>query len=130
MCLAILIPIGSIVFGPFTDRYGRKKGIVISLLGLTIGMFNLSMVYRIGSVFCFMTKKINEYLIFRVITGLFDNMINLGQAYMADITSVRERPRHLAQFESMVNLTQCVGPLIAGVLSKISLYLPLYFHLI
>lgn len=54
-------------------------------------------------------------------------MINLGQAYIADITTLRDRPKYLAQFESMVNFTQCVGPLIAGVLSKFNLYLPLYF---
>ena len=63
----------------------------------------------------------------RVITGFFDNMIKLGQAYIADITTLRDRPKYLAQFESMVNFTQCVGPLIAGVLSKFNLYLPLYF---
>ena len=82
---------------------------------------------QIGSILCFTTKNINLYLIYRVITGVFDNMINLGQAYMADITSLRDRPKYLAQFESMVNLTQTVGPLIAGVLSNYSLYLPLYY---
>lgn len=76
----------------------------------------------------FITKNMNYYLIIRVATGLFDNMINLGQAYMADITTLRDRPKYLAQFESMVNLTQTVGPLIAGVLSNINLYLPLYFY--
>ena len=30
--------LGSVVFGPVTDRYGRKKGLVISLFGLTVGM--------------------------------------------------------------------------------------------
>ena len=82
--------------------------------------------YSLGSAMSFITKNINHYLIIRVITGLFDNMINLGQAYMADITTLRERPKYLAQFESMVNLTQTIGPLIAGVLSNINLYLPLY----
>ena len=52
-------------------------------------------------------------------------MINLGQTYMADITTIRERPRYLAQLESVSNTTQCVGPLIAAILSKFSLYLPL-----
>lgn len=60
-----------------------------------------------------------------MITGLFDNMVNLGQTYMADITSLRERPYYLAQLESFVNITQCVGPLIGAVLSRIGLYIPL-----
>ena len=33
-----LMFLGSVVFGPVTDRYGRKKGLVISLFGLTVGM--------------------------------------------------------------------------------------------
>ena len=57
--------------------------------------------------------------------GLMDNMIALGQAYMADITTLRERSRYFAQLESEINITQCVGPLLAGVLSKITLYIPL-----
>ncbi|KAM7452659.1 hypothetical protein BLSTO_06603 [Blastocystis sp. subtype 1] len=45
---------------------------------------------------------------------------------MADITPLKERPRFLAQLESVINITQCVGPLIAAVLSKIHLYVPLW----
>ena len=61
-----------------------------------------------------------------MITGLFDNMINLGQAYMADITTLRNRSRYLARLESFQNISQCIGPLLAAVLSKIDLYYPLY----
>lgn len=68
----------------------------------------------------------NHFLIFRMITGIFDNLVPLGQTYMADITTIRERPTYLAQLESVQNITQCVGPLIAAVFSKINLYLPLY----
>ena len=35
----VCVIIGSIIFGFYTDRYGRKKGLVISMLGLTIGIF-------------------------------------------------------------------------------------------
>lgn len=58
-----------------------------------------------------------------------DNMVALGQAYMADITPLRERPRYFAQLESVINFTQCIGPLVGGILSKVDLYIPLYlFH--
>ena len=62
----------------------------------------------------------------RVATGLMDNMVALGQAYMADITPLRERPRYFAQLESVFNFTQCIGPLVGGILSKVDLYIPLY----
>ena len=69
----------------------------------------------------------NFFIIFRSLTGVFDNLSSLSQAYMADITPLKERPRYLAQLESVVNITQCVGPLIAAILSKIHLYVPLLF---
>lgn len=62
-------------------------------------------------------------------TGLMDNMVALGQAYMADITPLRERPRYFAQLESVINFTQCIGPLVGGILSKVDLYIPLYLFL-
>ena len=62
----------------------------------------------------------------RVATGLMDNTVALGQAYMADITPLRERPRYFAQLESVINFTQCIGPLVGGILSKVDLYIPLY----
>ena len=55
-----------------------------------------------------------------------DNTVALGQAYMADITPLRERPRYFAQLESVMNFTQCIGPLVGGILSKVDLYIPLY----
>ena len=63
----------------------------------------------------------NFFIIFRSLTGVFDNLISLSQAYMADITPLKERPRYLAQLESVINIAQCVGPLIAAILSKIHL---------
>ena len=67
----------------------------------------------------------NHFIIYRMITGLFDNMVNLGQAYMADITTLRNRSRYLARLESFQNISQCCGPLLAAFLSKIDLYYPL-----
>ena len=82
-------------------------------------------VYPLGSMHCFSTSNMNVFIIFRSLTGVFDNLISLSQAYMADITPLKERPRYLAQLESVINITQCIGPLIAAILSKIHLYVPL-----
>ena len=65
------------------------------------------------------------FIVARMFSGLVDNIIALGQAYMADVSTLRERSRYFAQLESVVNFTQCVGPLLAAVLSKIDLYIPL-----
>lgn len=36
---------------------------------------------------------------------------------MADITSIKDRAVCLAKLESVVNAGQCIGPLIAGIIS-------------
>lgn len=74
----------------------------------------------------FSTNNMNVFLVARSLTGVFDNLISLSQAYMADITPLRERSRYLAQLESVLNTTQCVGPLLSALLSKIHLYVPLF----
>ncbi|CBK24756.2 Tetracycline resistance protein [Blastocystis hominis] len=111
--------LSSIIFGALSDRIGRRMAIVVSLFGLTL-----------GSVVCYTTSNVYVFIAARVATGLMDNMVALGQAYMADITPLRERPRYFAQLESVMNFTQCIGPLVGGILSKVDLYIPLYLAIV
>ena len=80
----------------------------------------------LAHVIMYWTRNVNVYIICRIVAGGFDTVQYLSQAVIADITNIRERPKYLAQLESMINTSQTIGPLLAGVLSKYHLYLPLY----
>ena len=72
-----------------------------------------------------------SFILLRAFTGLFDASTALFQAYglcviyygryMSDITSSNNRAHYLSQLEAVNNFAQCVGPLIGGILSSISL---------
>ena len=85
-------------------------------------MFYIS---NLAHIIMYRTRSVNVYIICRVVAGGFDTVQYLSQAVIADITNTRERPKYLAQLESMNNTAQTVGPLLAGVLSNYHLYLPL-----
>lgn len=74
----------------------------------------------------FWTRNITVYLVSRVVAGLFDTVQYLSQAVIADITTSRDRAKYLAQLESVVNVSQMMGPLLGGVLSSFNLYIPLF----
>ena len=85
-------------------------------------MFYIS---NLAHIIMYWTRSVNVYIICRVVAGGFDTVQYLSQAVIADITTTRDRPKYLAQLESMNNTAQTVGPLLAGVLSNYHLYLPL-----
>lgn len=77
-------------------------------------------------VVMFWTRNITVYLVSRIVAGLFDTVQYLSQAVIADITTNRDRAKYLAQLESVVNVSQMMGPLLGGVLSSFNLYIPLF----
>ena len=95
--------------------------------------------YKIGNLFCFTTTNPYTYIILRTISGLFDCVISITQAYfssfffhssyVADISNIKNRAACLARLESVVNAGQCIGPLIAGIISNWSVRIAMYsFH--
>ena len=116
----VFIPLGSLFFGPISDRIGRRKAIVISLAILVACTFQLCVFIRSSR------RNITVYLVSRIVAGLFDTVQYLSQAVIADITTNRDRAKYLAQLESVVNVSQMMGPLLGGVLSSFNLYIPLF----
>ena len=95
--------------------------------------------YKIGNLFCFTTTNPYTYIILRTISGLFDCVISITQAYfffiflhfryIADISNIKNRAACLARLESVMNSGQCIGPLIAGIISNWSVRIAMYnFH--
>ena len=57
----------------------------------------------------------------RCVTGVFDCVIPITQAYITDISTERERSTSLAHLEAVMNAGQCLGPLISGTISIYSI---------
>lgn len=114
----------------WTDQWSYWKTEINQLVSFYFGAwYSMLCICYLAHVIMYWTRDVNVYIICRIVAGGFDTVQYLSQAVIADITNIRERPKYLAQLESMINTSQTIGPLLAGVLSKYHLYLPLYLCL-
>ena len=98
--------VGQIVYGPISDRFGRRPVILIALI-----------VYGIGSVFCAVTQSIETLTAVRFVQALGGaGAIVLARAVVRDIYSGVRAGRELSLMGSITSLAPIVAPAIGGVL--------------
>ena len=104
------------VLGRLSDRYGRRPILFISLLGSAVGYFVIGFANTLFFVF-----------LGRIIGGITGGNISTAQAYIADVTSKKNRAKGMGLFGAAFGLGFILGPAIAGVLSKYGIQVPFYF---
>jgi len=66
------------------------------------------------------------FLVFRFVAGAFGSTPPVAKAYIADVTSIKDRPFFYSIFGSVLGGSFAIGPAIGGALSELSLAAPLY----
>jgi len=90
-------------WGRLSDRIGRKPVILVGLLGSSLSylLFAFAASYWV-------------LLASRVLAGAMGATVNVAQAYLADVTTLAERPRALGLIGAAFGLGFVVGPGIGG----------------
>ncbi|MGZ3943783.1 MAG: MFS transporter [Mucilaginibacter sp.] len=103
------------VFGTLSDRYGRKRILIISLLGSVTGY----VLFGIGGAL---------WVLFlgRIIDGLTSGNISTLFAYVSDSTQPEERTKWFGYIGSAMGIGKLGGPALGGLLGSIALALPFY----
>ncbi|WP_139491435.1 MFS transporter [Brevibacillus dissolubilis] len=104
------------IWGRLSDRVGRKPLILLALIGfaVTFAMFGLSDSYY-------------EMLTWRILGGIVSAAgIPTVTAMVADIFPPNERAKGMGIIGAAVGMSFVFGPVIGGLLSKISLSYPFY----
>lgn len=101
------------ILGILSDRFGRKKLLMISQIGTFLGFLIL-----------FFANSIPLIFISRIIDGITGGNISIAQAYISDITDKKNRARGMGLIGAAFGLGFIFGPIIGGILSKISFSAP------
>ncbi|MFZ6035317.1 MAG: MFS transporter [Patescibacteria group bacterium] len=108
--------VASPILGRLSDRYGRKKLLIISQAGSAVGYLLLGLAGNLPLLF-----------LSRIIDGITGGNISIAQAYIADITTKENRAKGMGIMGAAFGLGFIFGPAIGGALSRISYSAPAYF---
>ena len=96
------------ILGRLSDRYGRKKLLIISQFGSAVGYLILGLSGNLPLLF-----------LSRIIDGITGGNISIAQAYIADVTTKENRARGMGMIGAAFGLGFIFGPAIGGFLSKL-----------
>jgi DHA1 family tetracycline resistance protein-like MFS transporter len=104
------------ILGGLSDRYGRRPILFISLLGTAAGFLLVGLAATLWMVFAG-----------RILDGITGGNISTAQAYIADVTSEKNRAKGMGLIGAGFGLGFVLGPAIGGVLSKFGYHVPFLF---
>jgi MFS family permease len=106
--------IGSPILGKFSDRWGRKKIIIISLIGCFLGY--------IATAFAVQSQSVTAMFLGLFFCGLCEGNVAIAQSVVADLASgdVEKKTIYFGWINLFICLAFIVGPILGGVLSDAS----------
>jgi DHA1 family tetracycline resistance protein-like MFS transporter len=103
------------VLGALSDRFGRRKVILIALAGTSIDYVIMGLAPSLGWLF-----------IARMISGVTAGAFATCNAYIADVTPPEKRAQGFGLAAAAFGLGFAIGPAIGGFLGNINLRLPFF----
>lgn len=98
------------ILGDLSDHYGRKKILILSLIGTGIGY--------VLSALGVLTHHFYLLLLGRALDGLTAGNFPIAQAAIIDVSAPKDRTANLSLMVFAISLGFIVGPALAGVLSN------------
>lgn len=119
--------IGSPLLGKWSDTYGRKKILLLSNIGTSIGwlIFLFALFLSSGESFNFYIPLLGTFVVIvpllllflaRAIDGITGGNISIANAYLSDLSSDSTRSKNFGKIAISSNLGFIIGPAIAGIL--------------
>ncbi|MBV9242035.1 MAG: MFS transporter [Acidobacteria bacterium] len=104
------------VLGGMSDKRGRRPVLFFSLLGTSIGFLLVGLAGALWMVFAG-----------RILDGITGGNISTAQAYIADVTTRKDRARGMGLIGAAFGLGFVLGPAIGGILSRYGTHVPFIF---
>ena len=103
------------VIGNLSDKYGRRPIILLSLLG-----------FSLDYIFIALAPTITWLFIGRIIAGITGASITTASAYIADISTDKDRAKNFGMIGAAFGLGFIIGPVIGGLLGGFGTRVPFY----
>jgi DHA1 family tetracycline resistance protein-like MFS transporter len=104
------------IFGSISDKYGRRPVLFFSLLGTSAGFLMVGLATALWMIFAG-----------RILDGITGGNISTAQAYIADVTTRKNRAKGMGLVGAAFGLGFVLGPAIGGILSKYGHHVPFLF---
>ncbi|MFN3328323.1 MAG: MFS transporter, partial [Fervidobacterium pennivorans] len=118
--LSMTYPLGQIfaspLIGRFSDKFGRKIALLLSVGGTFASLIVLGLAKSLVLIF-----------LSRLIDGLTGGNITVAQSYISDFTDEKSRSKGLGLIGAAFGLGFILGPAIGGFLSKWGFSVPAFF---
>jgi DHA1 family tetracycline resistance protein-like MFS transporter len=99
--------IGAPLLGRLSDRYGRRPILIASIFGTFLGFLLLGFARSLVMLFAA-----------RILDGLTGGNLSIAQAYISDVTDVKNRSKGLGMIGAAFGLGFIIGPVTGGFLSQ------------
>ena len=103
------------ILGALSDRYGRRPVLLIGVAGEVVGYLLFGTATSLTMLY-----------VSRLVAGASSGNIGAAQAYIADISSPRERTRSFGLLGAAVSVGFLFGPALGGFLGQYDLRLPAF----
>ncbi|RMD96046.1 MAG: MFS transporter [Calditrichaeota bacterium] len=119
--------IGAPILGKWSDKFGRKKILLLSQAGtflawvlfvVALRLPNTSLAHVDSTIFGVFIVTIPLVVLFiaRALDGITGGNVSVANAYLADVTSEERRKDNFGKMAASGNLGFIIGPALAGVL--------------
>jgi DHA1 family tetracycline resistance protein-like MFS transporter len=110
---------GAAFLGEVSDQIGRKKSILICLIGACVGY----LISAMAVVF----RSYTLLLLGRIVAGFTAGSQAIAQAAIVDLSTEEAKAKNLGLILFFTSLGFAIGPIIGGALSWFSFAMPFYF---
>ena len=103
------------IIGGLSDKFGRRKILLVSLFG-----------FAVDYIFLALAPTYEWLFVGRIIAGITGASITTASAYIADVSTAETRAKNFGMLGAAFGLGFIIGPAIGGVLGKFGLRVPFY----
>ncbi|MCH3963450.1 MAG: Bcr/CflA family efflux MFS transporter [Clostridium sp.] len=109
--------LATLVWGPLSDKYGRKPILLIGLTG-----------YMLASILCAVSGSVNQLILFRILQAVGGGAASaVATAVVKDVYQGKKQESILAIVQSMVVISPAVAPVIGALLLKFTSWRGIFF---